>query len=212
VSLVVAIQKLCPLFGKYTNRKTFGFPKGPCDFQLHSQTVQSCADSYFDSLKSFFQVRKAKTEAKPPKRTPRYFKARWKSSAIRLKDGRLILSNGKGRDPVMLENVQEKPKYIEMYFHRGCYHFGLVYKVDVPPTQETGITVSVDMGEIHPIVSFDGRRTTIYNSRFLRSIVRYRNKLKAQIQNAMDTCKKRSRKWYRLPKNYQLSHYWKLTT
>ncbi len=172
-------------------------------YLLHSQTIQACAESYFESLKSFFQVRKSDPEAKPPKRTPRYFKVRWKSSAIRLKDGQLMLSNGKGREPVILENVQEKPKYVEMSFHRGCYYFGLVYKVDVPPKQETGITVSVDMGEIHPIVRFDGKRTTIYNGRFLRSIVRYRNKFKAQIQNAMDTCKKRSRKWYKLRKAKQ---------
>ena len=169
-------------------------------YQLHSQTIQACAESYFESLKSFFQVRKSNPDVKPPKRTPRYFKVRWKSSAIRLKDGQLILSNGKGRKPLILENISEKPKSVEMSFHRGCYHFGLVYKVDVPPKQETGITFSVDMGEIHPIVSFDGKRTTIYNGRFVRSIKRYREKIKTEFQSKMDICKKRSRKWYRLLK------------
>ncbi len=134
------------------------------------------------------------------KRTPKFFKVCWKSSAIRLKDGRLILSNGKGKEPVMLEDVQEKPKYVEMHFKRGYYYFALVYKVDVPTKQETGITVSVDMGEIHPIVSFDGKQTTIYNSRFVRSIKRYREKIKAEFQSKMETCKKRSRKWFRLLK------------
>ncbi len=167
-------------------------------YALHSQSVQACADSYFDTLKSCFEVRKSNPDANPPKRTPRYFKVRWKSGAIRMKAGQLILSNAKGHAPVILENVKEKPNYVEMYFKRGHYYFALVYKVDVPEKQNTGITVSVDMGEIHPIVSFDGKRTTIYNGRFLRSIVRYRNRFKAQIQSAMDTCEKRSRKWSKL--------------
>ena len=87
-----------------------------------------------------------------------------------------------------------------MHFKRGHYYFALVYKVNVLPKQETGITVSVDMGEIHPIVSFDGQHTTIYNGRFIRSIKRYREKFKAQITSAMASCKKRSRKWYKLQK------------
>ncbi len=200
-------SKVVSLVRKTRQRKGFWLSKNAVqkylrhkDYKLHSQSVQACADSYFESLKSFFEVRPSNPDAKPPKRTRKFFKVRWKSGAIRLKDAHLILSNGKGREPVILENVQDKPKYVEMYFRRGHYYFALVYKVDVPPKQETGVTVSVDMGEIHPIVCFDGKRTTLYNGRFLRSIVRYRNKFKAQIQNAMDTCKRRSKRWYRLQK------------
>ena len=169
-------------------------------FCLHSQTVQGCIHSYFDSLKSFFEVRESNPEAKPPKRTPRHFKVRWIQNAIRIKDGQLILSNGKGREPVILENVSEKPKYVEMYFKRGHYYFALVYKVDVPPKQDTGITVSVDMGEIHPIVSFDSSRVTIYNGRLLRSIQQYRNKVKARFSAKMDRCEKKSKRWFKLLK------------
>ncbi len=205
--LGVAIQKSYHLCERHISEKVFGFLKvrfkSICvikDYPLHSQSVQACADSYFDALQAYFEVKKSDPEAKPPKRTPRYFKVRWKSGAIRLKGGNLILSNGKGREPVILENVKEKPKYVEMHFKRGHYYFALVYKVDVPPKQETGITVSVDMGEIHPIVSFDGQRATIYTGRFVRSIKRYREKIKADFQSKMDTCKKRSRRWYRLLK------------
>lgn len=169
-------------------------------FQLHSQSVQGCIESYRESLKSYFEVSKVNPDAKPPKRTPKFFKVRWKSSAIKLENNKLCLSNGKGREPVILEDVVEKPNYVEMHFKRGHYYFALVYKVEVPPKQETGVTVSVDMGEIHPIVSFDGKWTTIYNGRFLRSIKRYREKIKSDFQSKMDTCKKRSRRWYRLLK------------
>lgn len=200
-------SKVVSLVRKTFRRKRFWISKGTVqkylrhkEYALHSQSIQACADSYFDSLKSFFEVRKSHTEAKPPKRTPKYFKVRWKSGAIRMKKGQLILSNGKGHPPVILENVDEKPNYVEMYFKRGHYHLALVYKVDIPPKQETGITVSVDMGEIHPIVSFNGKRTTIYNGRQLRSIMQYRNKVKAHFSAKMDRCKKRSKRWYRLLK------------
>ncbi len=171
-------------------------------YALHSQSIQACADSYFDALNSYFQVRKVNPDAKPPKRTPKHFKVRWKSTAIRHKDGKLILSNGRGRDPIVLEieEIETKPRYVEMYFRRGCYYFAIVDKIDVPPKQETGIAVAVDMGEIHPIVSHDGEKTLIYNGRLLRSIVQYRNKVNANFQASMSRCRKRSKRWYQLLK------------
>ena len=197
-------SKVVSLLRKTHKRKGFWLSKGAVQkclrlrrYALHSQSVQACADSYFDALKSFFQVSKSTPDAKPPKRTPRYFKVRWKSGAIRHKDGQLILSNGKGQAPLILQ-TDIKPKYVEMYFHRGAYHFALVSKVDVPPKQETGITVAIDMGEIHPIVSHDGLKTIIYNGRLLRSIVQYQNKVKARFQAKIDVCRKRSKRWYRL--------------
>ena len=199
-------SKIVSLVRKTHAKKGFWLSKGTVQkylrlrgYALHSQSVQACADSYFDALKSFFRVRKTITDAKPPKRTPRYFKVRWKSTAIRYRDGYVILSNGKGREPLILE-TDAKPKYVEMYYHRGAYHFAFVSKVDVPEKQETGITVAVDMGEIHPIVSFDGENTTIYNGRLIRSLYQYRNKVSARFQAKMDRCERRSKRWYRLLK------------
>ncbi len=200
-------SKIVSLVRKTFQRKGFWLSKGTVqkymrhkEYALHSQSIQACTDSYFEALKSFFEVRKSNLDAKPPKRTRKYFKVRWKSGAIRIKDGHLILSNGKDREPVILENVQDKPNYVEMYFKREHYYFALVYKVDVPPKQDTGITVSVDMGEIHPIVSFNGKQTTIYNGRLLRSIHQYRNKVKSRFSAKMDRCEKRSKHWYRFLK------------
>ena len=166
-------------------------------YNLHSQTIQSIIESYFDSLKSYFRAVKSNPEAKPPKRTPHFFKVRWKSSAISLRDGVLRLSNGKGNPPITLQSTVE-PVYVEMYFQRGSYYFSLVYKVHTPPKHETGKAVAIDMGEIHPIVSHDGQQTIIYNGRALRAIKQYINKFKAHIQSKMDRCIKRSNRWYRL--------------
>ena len=199
-------SKIVSLVRKTHQRKGFWLSKDAVQkymrlggYQLHSQSIQACADSYFDALKSFFQVRKSNSQAKPPKRTPKFFKVRWKSTAIRHKDGQLILSNGKGREPIILA-TETKPVYVEMYYHRGAYYFSLVCKVEAPPKQETGVTVAVDMGEIHPIVSHDGKNTIIYNGRFLRSIVQYREKVKARFAAKIDRCPKGSKRWYQLLK------------
>ena len=166
-------------------------------YKLHSQTVQAVVSSYYDALKSYFGVVKSNPDAKPPKRTTRYFKVRWKSSAIRHKDGIVYLSNGKRRDPITLKS-DALPVYVELYFQRGSYSFSLVYKASVPPKQETGKAVAIDMGEIHPIVSHDGQHTIIYNGREVRAMKQYLNKVKAHFQTKMDRCKQRSNRWYRL--------------
>ena len=177
--------KIVSLVRKTHAKKGFWLSKGSLEkyirhreYRLHSQSVQACADSYFDSLKSSRHVRQSHPHAKPPKRTPRHFKVRWKSNAIsHPKEGLLRLSNGRGHQPILLETGIQ-PKYVEMYYYRGSYHFAVVSEIGVPPQQETGIPIAVDLGEIHPIVSHDGKNTTIYNGRFLRSIVQYREKLK----------------------------------
>ena len=166
-------------------------------YQLHSQTIQAIIESYFDSLKSYFQTVKKNPDAKPPKRTPKFFKVRWKSSAISLKDNVLRLSNGKGHKPITLQSTV-KPVFVEMYFQQGSYYFSLVYKVYTPPKHDTGKAVAIDMGEIHPIVSHDGEQTIIYNGRALRAIKQYLNKFKAYIQSKLDKCKQRSKRWYHL--------------
>ena len=200
-------SKIVSLVRKTHAKKGFWLSKGSLqkymrhrEYRLHSQSVQACADSYFDSLKSYRHVRQSNPHAKPPKRTPRHFKVRWKSNAIsHPKEGLLRLSNGRGRKPILLE-TDIKPKYVEMYYYRESYHFALVSQIEVPPKQETGIPIAVDLGEIHPIVSHDGKNTTIYNGRFLRSIVQYREKTKAAFQAKMDRCQNRSKRWYSLLK------------
>ena len=166
-------------------------------YNLHSQTVQAIIDSYFDSLKSYFRVVKSNPDAKPPKRTPYYFKVRWIQNGITFKDGLVRLSNGKGNEPIVLKS-DVKPAYVEMYFQRDNYYFSLVYEVQTPPKRKTGKAVAIDMGEIHPIVSHDGEQTIIYNGRVLRAIKQYLNKVKTIFQSKMDRCKHRSNRWYRL--------------
>ena len=197
-------SKIVSLMRKVHKRKGFWLSQGAVQkymrlkgYHLHSQTVQAIIQVYFDSLKSYFQVVKSTPDAKPPKRTPPYFKVRWIQNGISFKDGVVRLSNGKGNDPIPLKS-DAKPAYVEMYFQRGSYYFSLVYQVQVPPKRDTGKAVAIDTGEIHPIVSHDGESTIIYNGHEVRAIRQYLNKVKAHFQSKMDRCKQRSNRWYRL--------------
>ncbi len=197
-------SKIVSLIGKVRKKKGFWLSQGAIQkymrlrgYNLHSQTVQAIIQSYFDSLKSYLRAVKSNSDAKPPKRTPKYFKVRWIQNGIIFKDGIVKLSNGKGNKPILLKS-DARPVYVEMYFQQGSYYFSLVYTVHTPPKRETGKAVAIDMGEIHPIVSHDGEYTIIYNGRALRAIKQYINKVKTYFQSKMDRCKQRSKRWYRL--------------
>ncbi len=197
-------SKVVSLMRKVKKQKGFWLSQGAVQkymrlrgYHLHSQTIQSIIQAYFDSLKSYFGVVQSNPDAKPPKRTPYYFKVRWIQNGLTFKDGVVRLSNGRGNAPIVLKS-DVKPTYVEMYFQRGCYYFSLVYQVHTPPKRETGKAVAIDMGEIHPIVSHDGEQTIIYNGREVRAVRQYLNKFKAHIQSKMDRCKQRSNRWYRL--------------
>ena len=199
-----AYSKVVSLMRKVKRKKGFWLSQGAVQkymrlkgYNLHSQTLQAIIQSYFDSLKSYFRVSKSNPDAKPPKRTPHFYKVRWIQNGITFKDGVVRLSNGKGNAAITLKS-DVRPAYVEMYFQRGSYYFSLVYEVQIPPKRKTGKAVAIDMGEIHPIVSHDGEHTIIYNGRVLRAIKQYLNKFKAYIQSKMDRCKHRSNRWYRL--------------
>ena len=199
-----AYSKVVSLMRKVKRKKGFWLSQGAVQkymrlkgYNLHSQTLQAIIQSYFDSLKSYFRVSQSNPDAKPPKRTPHFYKVRWIQNGITFKDGVVRLSNGKGNAPITLKS-DVRPAYVEMYFQRGSYYFSLVYEVQIPPKRKTGKAVAIDMGEIHPIVSHDGEHTIIYNGRALRAIKQYLNKFKAYIQSKMDRCKQRSNRWYRL--------------
>ena len=199
-----AYSKVVSLMRKVKRKKGFWLSQGGVQkymrlkgYNLHSQTLQAIIQSYFDSLKSYFRVSKSNPDAKPPKRTPHFYKVRWIQNGISFKDGVVRLSNGKGNAAITLKS-DVRPAYVEMYFQRGSYYFSLVYEVQIPPKRKTGKAVAIDMGEIHPIVSHDGEHTIIYNGRALRAIKQYLNKFKAYIQSKMDRCTQRSNRWYRL--------------
>jgi putative transposase len=165
---------------------------------LHSHSADAVVQSFFASLKSWRKRRKEDPDAKPPRRRKRFFKVQWKQTAIRLRAGSLILSNGRGNEPLILPWEWEVPKLVEIGWDGADYELRAVYVVEAKDTPRGDGVVGIDLGEVHPAVAHDGEGCFIANGRLLRSKRRYQNKLKAQLARQIDRKKKGSRRWKRL--------------
>ena len=166
---------------------------------LHSQTTQGIVEKFYSNIESWKSLRKSNPKARLPKKRKWYFVIPYKESAIKLKNGKLILSNGKGNLPLILDWSFDKPKYIEISYNDG-YMLNAVYSYDDPETVADGDVAGIDLGEIHIGVAATANKTIILNGRELRSKRRYLNKSLAELQSHIDKCKKGSRKRKQLEK------------
>lgn len=168
--------------------------------KLHAHSSDAITQSFFASLKSWRKRRKTDPTSKPPRRRRWYFKLIWKSSAIKLKDGKLRLSNGKGNLPLIVNWQWDKPNQLELGWNKGskCYELRATYSQPKTKLIESGGVAGCDLGEIHPMVISNGVDTDIFNGRLLRSKRQYQNKLKAKLSNLIDTKKRGSKRRKRL--------------
>lgn len=165
---------------------------------LHAHSADAVVQSFYASLKSWRARRKSDQNAHPPRRRKRFFKVQWKSSAIRVRDGKLILSNGRRNKPIIIDWFWDMPKLVEMGWDGQQYELRLCYATNEVPVKESGTVAGVDLGEIHLAVAHDGEKTYILNGRLLRSKRRYQNKLKGSLSALIDVKKRGSRRHRRL--------------
>lgn len=169
--------------------------------QLHAHSADAVVQSFYGALKSWRKRRKTDPQAKPPYRRRRYFRVQWKSSAIRVRDGKLILSNGRGNTPVVVAWPWEAPVLVELGWTGAAYELRAVYSRPAAEPVAEGGTAGVDLGEVHPAVVHDGTRTTIFNGRELRAKRQYQNKLKAHLAAKQSRMRKGSRRWRKLKRS-----------
>jgi len=155
--------------------------------KLHAHSADAVVQSFCSSLKSWRLRRKTDPNAHPPKRKTRFYKVQWKDSAIRLRDGILVLSNGKGNEPLSIPWKWEAPKLVEIGWDGEQYELRATYCLPEPTLVESGIIVGIDLGEIHAAVAHTGSECFILNGRELRSKRQYQNKLKAAV-SSMASC------------------------
>ena len=126
--------------------------------KLHAHTSDAITQSFYASLKSWRSRRKLDFLSKPPRRRRWFYKVIWKSSAIKLKNGLLKLSNGKGNQPLSIDWRWEKPKIIEMGWNKQsqCYELRACYPQPNIQLTKSSNVAAVDLGEIHPMVITDG--------------------------------------------------------
>ena len=175
-------------------------------YPCHAHSVQAIIDDYCGARRSFFSNRKTNPNAKPPKKTRKFHTFTWRATGISYKRGKLRLSMGTGRGPLWL-SIDKKfhkkvPAEVSLVYNRvsNQYEFQATYNTKPKKTNaKAGSVVAVDMGEIHPITTFDtADRAEIYNGRQIRSVMQYRNKFLASINKALSRCVKHSKHYKKL--------------
>lgn len=165
---------------------------------LHAHSADAVVQSFYAALKSWRERRKEDPEAKPPRKQRRFYRVQWKNSAIRLREGQLILSNGKGNSPMVVPWRWGLPTLAELGWNGTGYELRAVYTTAAIAKPLGTEVAGVDLGEIHLAATHDGQECRIYNGRYLRSVRRYQNKKKGEISAHMDVMKRGSRRWKRL--------------
>ena len=166
--------------------------------ELHAHSADAVVQSFYASLKSWRVRRKVDPQSKPPWKQRHFYRVQWKNSAIRLRDGNLILSNGKGNAPLVVPWQWSIPTLVEIGWSGTGYELRAIYTT-VATAKPLGTEVAgVDLGEIHLATTHDGQECRIYNGRYLRSVRRYQNKKKGEVSARLDRMKRGSRRWKRL--------------
>ena len=177
------------------------FKRYPC--QSHS--VQAIIDDYCGARRSYFSNAKTNPNAKPPHKSKKFHTFTWRATSISYSRGKLRLSMGKDNEPLWID-IDKKfykkvPAEVSLVYNKTTHQYEFHATYDTTPKKsktKQGSAVAVDMGEIHPIVSFDGFTSEIYNGREIRSPARYREKFKANINRKLSKCKRYSRRWKKL--------------
>lgn len=169
------------------------------EHQLHARRVDAAVQAFFAGMASWRARRKTDPNATPPKRRKWYFKVEYKRSAMKLADGVLRLSNGKGNDPLRLPWPHPLPQTVVIHWTGSQYEAIVTYVLcgpDLPEdfSQQDAGVAGIDLGEVHMAVSHDGEHTHILNGRLLRHKRQYQNKLKEHLSKRIDRTKKGSQR------------------
>jgi len=176
--------------------------------KIHSHSADAVVQSYYAALKSGYTRKGIDPTSRLPRKARTYYIVQWKKSAIKVKNDKLVLANGRGNEPLIIPwSRRDVPIFITMAFQQGQYILLPVYKVPKRAEPIGELVAGVDLGEIHSAAVFDSEKAYLVNGRLLRSKRQYRNKLIGTMQKKMSTKKKGSKQHKKLRKslNKQLS-------
>ena len=212
--------------GSYTplrpHRKTVFLSSGmmqkllPCDpdHRLHSHSCDAVVDRYYEAVKST-RVRRSNgaQDAQYPKKRKAWGSVTFKASAIRIKDGMLILSTGDKKRPLVISwtddsgQVRDLPRSVEIGIDQEKEHYELraMYVDDRAVLAPPGTGVArIDIGELRIAAVYDGERVTLHSGRKLRSRNHYSNKRGAKLQARISAKKKGSKRFLALKRAKRL--------
>lgn len=174
----------------------YGMEKLMLDKRLHAHTSDAIVGNFYGSIKSANARKKAGcTSSKYPRRRKYFFKITWKSAAIKVRNGSLCLSNGRGNPPLIIPWQWDSPKQVEVGWKKGKgYQLRATYPT-ITTTSPAGQKIAaIDQGEVRTATVYDGENTTIYSGRLIRSKVRYRAKTLAKLDALISKTKARSKR------------------
>lgn len=170
---------------------------------LHSDSYLGSLQLVHDNLASWKESKKEykknpkkfSGEPKPPTKSKFFSPVIFKKSAIRIKNGYLLLSLAKGVKPIKIKWSVQKPKYCTIIYDKtkgwflNCTLEDSILQLDLDKEK----LMSVDLGEKRIATTFDGKETKMYNGKYLRSLTRLENKIKSKTQKKLSKKKKGSK-------------------
>jgi putative transposase len=179
-------------------------------YRLHSQTVQALGQKLIANVDTVRRLRDleqrvgGETKAPYPYRSKPYQTVTWKDQAIRGRDGRIYLPNGRYQSDLVLPLPERfhsvTIRKAELLWRADHYQLALtIEQPPDPPLRQQGHSAGVDLGEIN-IASLctEQGQALVINGRLLRHHKQLRNKRHAAYQERMARCRKDSRHWKRL--------------
>jgi putative transposase len=164
-------------------------------YQLHSQTVQALCEKLIANVDTARELRKSDSNARYPYHDKQYMTVVWKEQAIRRDGCSIILSNGRGNEPLTLtlptRYCDSDICKVELCFRADHYELCLTIDTDEsnPPLDRKVKAAGIDLGEINiaACVTNEGIGVNL-TGRYLRSIKQLRNKRHAALTARIAKC------------------------
>ena len=174
-------------------------------YALHSQSIQALADKLHANFETARQLRRGGDgAARFPYKRKDFQVVVWKGQAMRVRGGRVVLPNGRGRPCFSVRlpaHLRAAPlRQAELVWRNGEYW--LACAVDRPAEQPGSgeRLAAVDMGEVQAMALTDGEEALVISGRASRSVKRWRNKRLGDLARLLSRCQggsRRSRKLQR---------------
>ena len=173
------------------------FVKGK--YGIHSQSAQAIVETYFEACERTKNLHnQGLTDWRYPHRKKHFFTVTWKPLGITHEGQALTLSNGRGREPLVL-NLPERLsnaviKLVQLVWHRNQYWLHVTVEKPALQKVQGNVTAAIDPGEIHAATITNGKEALVISGRLLRSLHRLRNKVLRWFQKAISRTKKGSKR------------------
>jgi putative transposase len=170
---------------------------------LHSQTIQSIIELHEETCKRTRELRaKGEKQWRYPWKYKKFFIIKYKKAAIKVKEEKLVFSNGKNQRPLVIP----QPKHIhfhtiksaEIVWYKNQYWMHLAVEVPKQKSVQGENEAGCDLGLIHAAVLSNGKNHLIVTGRELRALQRYRNKRLKAFQKRISQKKPGSNKRQKL--------------